>query len=377
MQIVFSSVGAYGHMFPLIPLAIAAREAGHQVAFATHERFHPALGEAGLEAIAAGGTVREAIGQAFAELPPDQAPEAAPSAFGRILPQRMVADLAPVLEARKPDLVVYEALNPGASIAASVNGIPAVCHGVGRLSGGANWQAMSDTWTVTAKEFGVATSEGTAFFGNPYLDICPPSLRLAEAVAIADRMDLRPVSWNRPAPLPSRVAAREAGRPLVYLTLGTAFGNAQVLRDLITALSGLPIELIVAAGPMARPEEIGDVPGHVSVEEWVPQRDVLRHVDLVVSHGGSGTTLDALANGLPHLIIPQGADQFGNAQMVSAAGAGRRVMPREFSGEAVAEHARALLGDEEVRARAAELAQEIAAMPSPAETVDRLVTLVG
>jgi UDP:flavonoid glycosyltransferase YjiC (YdhE family) len=128
---------------------------------------------------------------------------------------------------------------------------------------------------------------------------------------------------------------------------------------------------------MASPEAIGDVPGHVSVEEWVPQRDVLRHVDLVVSHGGSGTTLDALANGLPHLVIPQGADQFGNAQMVSTAGVGRRVMPREFSGDAIAEHARALLGDEEVRARAAELAQEIAAMPSPAETVDRLVKLAG
>lgn len=369
MKLLFASVGAYGHMIPLLPLALAAREAGHSVDFATHERFHAMPLEAGLQTVAAGGTVAEAMGTAIRQTPEGQPVNAAPQAFGSLLPRRAIADLVPVLADGKYDLVVYEMLNPGAGIAAKLTGVPAVAHAVGRLNGGPNWVAMRDTWVATAVESGVRTpGQDAQFFGNRYLDICPPSLRLPELFDPTDGIALRPVSYSRPTPLPSFLGERDTSRPLVFLTFGTAFGEAEVLQQVIDGLSTLPVDVIVSAGRIEK-TAVAASSAHVAIEQWVPQGDLLKHADLVVSHGGSGTTLGALAEGLPHLVLPQGADQFSNAHMVSHSGLGRQLLPREITADAIGEHTMSLLHDRTVKARTAELADEIAQMPTPQETI--------
>ena len=43
------------------------------------------------------------------------------------------------------------------------------------------------------------------------------------------------------------------------------------------------------------------------VERFVAQDEVLSEVDLVVSHGGSGSLMAALAHGLPSVLLPLGA----------------------------------------------------------------------
>ena len=179
MRIMFSSVGAYGHLIPLLPLAAAARDAGHEVTVAVAEPFHRILRDAGLTPVTAGGTVRDAIAESAARNDTEGGEAGlAPRAFGDILPRRAVADLGPALQSGKPDLLVYETLNPGAAMAAAAAGVAAVCHGLGRVSGGPVWQGMCQTWAATAAEFGVEGADADpVFFGNRYLDICPPSLQ--------------------------------------------------------------------------------------------------------------------------------------------------------------------------------------------------------
>lgn len=111
------------------------------------------------------------------------------------------------------------------------------------------------------------------------------------------------------------------------------------------------------------------------MQTWVPQADLLPHVDVVVHHGGSGTTLGVLTVGAPQLILPQGADQFANADALSAAGAGFALLPDELSANAIAEHTRRLLphhGHAGHRDAARVIAEEIARMPSPDEVARRL-----
>jgi MGT family glycosyltransferase len=129
---------------------------------------------------------------------------------------------------------------------------------------------------------------------------------------------------------------------------------------------------VVVATGRVRPEQLGDVPGNVTLHQWVPQADLLPHVDVVVHHGGSGTTLGALAVGVPQLILPQGADQFANAAAVTAAGAGARLLPDEVSADALAAVVRTLArpGGHSEAARA--IAEEIARMPGPDEVARRL-----
>ena len=105
----------------------------------------------------------------------------------------------------------------------------------------------------------------------------------------------------------------------------------------------------------------------------MPQDEVLGQVDLVVHHGGAGTTLGAAAASVPQLLLPQAADQFRNAEAVAAAGVGRGLpdVLAEPAGtiRAVAE---ALLSDGAERDAVRKLAAEIAAMPAPADVVRTL-----
>ena len=67
--------------------------------------------------------------------------------------------------------------------------------------------------------------------------------------------------------------------------------------------------------------------GNVHVEPWVPQQDVLVHGAAAVVHGGSGSTLGAVAVGVPLVVIPLFADQPENARRVPEVGAGIAVEP--------------------------------------------------
>lgn len=58
------------------------------------------------------------------------------------------------------------------------------------------------------------------------------------------------------------------------------------------------------------------------VERHVPLADVLPRCAAVVTHGGSGTVVAALAAGVPCVVLPMGADQPWNADRVAALGTG-------------------------------------------------------
>ena len=270
-----------------------------------------------------------------------------------------VEDLAPELARLRPDLVVHEWGLPGAAVAASVPESPAC--GTGSAE-------------CFPKGIGLELPTRNAeVVGRPHLDICPPSLQDKDFLATERRIELRPVPFSTPAPLPERVRSRTS-RPLIYLTLGTAFGTPELLRTAIAGLAALDAEVVVAAGRVP-PEQLGDVPDHVSVHPWVSQAELLPQVDVVVHHGGSGTTLGALAAGVPQLMVPQGADQFANAEASPPPGAGVRLLPEEVDADAIAEQVRRLLprhGNVDHRDAARAIAEEIAGMPSPATVARRL-----
>ena len=380
MRILFSGLPTHGHIYPLIPLALAARDAGHEVLCATDAAFHRSVQEFGLETAATGTGTREVLSTLGKELvgreslTPEQREELVAEVFGTVLPRAFMGELEPLLERVKPHLVVHEAATFGALFAAKRAGIPAVCHAVGRS---APLRAeVRDRLIAVAEDAGVSFSTGSFWGGGDvYVDIYPASMQGRDFLETANRIPLRPIPVNEPAELPGWVLERDRRRPLVYLTLGTAFGVVDVLRQAIDGLVRLDVDVLVAAGPTVDVGALGGVPANVKVEAWVPQAELLPHVDLVVHHGGSGTTLGALASGVPQLVVPQGADQYTNADAVATAGVGAQLLRDDFSAEAVAATARHLLADGSFRGEAEQVALEIAAMPTPSETVPLLVDL--
>ncbi|SDW31026.1 hypothetical protein SAMN05421504_101223 [Amycolatopsis xylanica] len=54
MRLLSSSLAAYGHTYPLLSLAIAAAEQGHEVSFVTGSAFEVTLKSCGVEYIPGG-----------------------------------------------------------------------------------------------------------------------------------------------------------------------------------------------------------------------------------------------------------------------------------------------------------------------------------
>ncbi|MGW2476181.1 glycosyltransferase [Streptomyces sp. NPDC001665] len=392
MKVLFASLGNYGHIFPLVPLARAAKEAGHEVWFATSEQFHPILEKVGLEPVAAGlsvpeGYIEAAGGQAFldanggsvqaSDVPAEVLGALGVKAFASVLPRSVAADLAPVIESVRPDLVVYEITNTGAAFAAAAAGVPAVCHGIGRVSYDATMDPLFQQELIaTAIDLGVADKIGQSrTLGNPYIDICPPAVQNQEFLDSGiQRIAQRSEPFAEPGELPASVTQGEG--PLVYLSLGTVLGSAELLRTAIDGLLPLGVRVLVATGPVVDPAALGDLPDRVVALAWVPQPEALQYATAVVHHGGAGTTLASLAAGLPQLILPQPGDGPGNAAAVRDTGAGRLLLAEDVSAAAVEAEMRALLGDGAHEEAARAVAREMAAMPGPAETVERFAEFV-
>ena len=110
---------------------------------------------------------------------------------------------------------------------------------------------------------------------------------------------------------------------------------------------------------------LGPQPSNVHVHRYIPQEQLLPHCAAVATHGGAGSTLGALAFGLPLLVVPQGADQFYNAGRVVAAGAGIQLMPDRLTTESARDALRLLLHDDTYRDAAERIKHEFEAMPEP------------
>jgi hypothetical protein len=169
-------------------------------------------------------------------------------------------------------------------------------------------------------------------------------------------------------------AARVAGGEGVYFTLGTIFPLecGDLFTRVLAGLADRPVT--VSIGPDLDAAELGTQPANVRVERHADQADVLPHCGVVVSHGGSGTVLAALAYGLPSVLLPMGADQAWNARRCEELGVALVLDPVTATPADV----RAAVADAPAcRDAAVRLQEEITRLPAPADAVPLLEACGG
>jgi MGT family glycosyltransferase len=147
--------------------------------------------------------------------------------------------------------------------------------------------------------------------------------------------------------------------------MGTVFNEDITMFE--TVLQGLEsddLTVVVTVGDQADGRRL-DGHKNTHVERFVPQAELLPHCDLVITHGGAGTVLGALAFGVPLVVLPLGADHFDNAAGVVAAGAGIRILPQDVTAASIGAASRSVLSEPVFRAAATRVRDQIAAMPQP------------
>ncbi len=133
--------------------------------------------------------------------------------------------------------------------------------------------------------------------------------------------------------------------------------------------------MIVALGPGADPKRLGPQPPNVLVTDFVSHALLLPLCDAIITQGGAGTILAALCHGLPHLILPQGADQFINATTAERAGVALQIPPPALTPEAVTSVVSRLLDDDAIAANARRIRAEIETMPTADDVLTALVSI--
>jgi UDP:flavonoid glycosyltransferase YjiC (YdhE family) len=359
----------------MLQLAAACQEAGHEVLFATAGEATPLVTAAGIEAVATGAhgaqeaALRGAVQGPARELPGDQRPMFVfPRMFGEALTPPMAEDLLPVAREWRPDLFVHEQAELAAPLVAEACSRPSVTHSFGTAI---PVSILDDTRKRLAglwRAHGLEVPPYAGCFRDGYLDICPPSVQSTSVDHIADVLPIRPVTASGSTP---------TEEPFVYVTMGTVQNTPELLREVVAGVAGLGVPTLVAVGPRVEPASLGEQPEHVRVEHWVDQLDVLSRCTAVVSHGGSGTFLGALAHGVPQLCLPQAADQFRNAEGGLRAGAVVVLRPDEVTPETVGAAVQRLLAEPAFREASGRVRDEIAAMPSPAAVAAELAERFG
>lgn len=144
----------------------------------------------------------------------------------------------------------------------------------------------------------------------------------------------------------------------------------------LSALSEIAINLVVTVGQHIDPAEFGPQPANIKIERQIPQSTVLPLCDLVISHGGSGSVMGALAHGIPSLLIPMGADQPLNAKRCSDLGVAQVLDANKATSSEILAAVATLLEHPSYRREAERFRSEIAALPEPAQAIGLLEELV-
>ncbi|MEV0205466.1 nucleotide disphospho-sugar-binding domain-containing protein [Streptomyces sp. NPDC050788] len=383
MRVLIISSPVDTHFLPMLPLAEALLDAGHDVLVTGQPDVTGPARDAGLRAVTYGDHFHyeDLLGGRgpggprpieTAGRPPAQKIQAAAQLFrnhtGYVLPDYL--DLARAWEA---DLVVSDHMDFTAPIVGEVLGIPSVQHRWGVNPTGEHMLKLTLMWLgPMCERLGLNSVPRPTLI----LDPAPPALRSAEAP------EGRPV---RPVPHTGGTTPRPFAAPpgrRVAVTLGghtLDLGGLPLLRRVVDALGRTGgVEAVVSVPDRFR-ADLGTEPEGVTFVADSAPGVLFPGSDLAIHHGGAVPLLGAAALGVPQLVLPQVGDEFVAGDKVAGAGAALSLDAAEEqnSDARLGDSIGRLLAEPEFRTAAAELKAQIDAMPEPAEVVGLLQELAS
>ncbi len=336
MKVLFTTHPGLGHLHPLVPVAQALQEAGHEVAFACAQSFCPRVAALGFRCFPAGlDWLESEVERTFPELqevPLEQQDSTwmVTNVFADIAAHRMVPDLLAICREWQPDLIVRNDFEFAACIVGSVLDIPYATIAIETFLPNYMWEPhLADHLAYLRSAYGLSPYPALEML-HPYLylSFLPPSFQFPQFRLPDVAHTLRSPAFDHSGSenLPAWVADLP-DRPTVYATLGTVFNHApQVFRSIIAGLRDMAVNVIITVGSHQDPAQFGPQPDHIHIERYIPQSLLLPHCAMAITHCGFQTTLSVLNHSLPMLAVPIGATDPLRAIRCVALGSGLAVL---------------------------------------------------
>lgn len=116
----------------------------------------------------------------------------------------------------------------------------------------------------------------------------------------------------------------------IYVSFGSQiYYQPHLFEAIAKAFPDKHIQLIFSLNELYHSPFIKKLPDNVISVYYAPQLQLLKHVDLTITHGGANTVMESLAHGVPVAIFPICNDQFLQAQLVVRAGVGIELDPSQ------------------------------------------------
>jgi hypothetical protein len=186
VKIMFASLGGYGHLYPMMPLALACADAGHEVVIATGKPFLDRLALPTVPGNPAHLEPDWAIQETKRRHPDLEGRQLSMAMFADVMAEHVAHTLIAQCERMQPDLVVFEGMDTGAGVAASVLGIPAAAYAIGlrnfvyRSLHQATVGYQRDVWLQRNRK----PPEGGGLLAAALINPAPPTLRQTDGTQV-------------------------------------------------------------------------------------------------------------------------------------------------------------------------------------------------
>ncbi|HEY1003559.1 MAG TPA: glycosyltransferase [Streptosporangiaceae bacterium] len=392
MRVLFTLLPARGSLQPLLPVAAALRARGHHVALCSSPRLRTEVEAHGLPFLPAGldwhvsdpGYIdvlcRAAGGLAFPALTgQERFAWVTANLFIGAAARHMLPDVVRLAQAWSADIIVRESLEFAGCTAAEVLGLPHASIAAAADSALDHRRELAGPLTPLRAQAALPPDpDGEMAFRHLHLCFTPPRFDGPGArfppTARFFAHHSTPAPHDDLPPWPGDLAER----PTVLVSMGTVFHRTPGLHEaVLAALRDEPVNLLIALGFDQDPSRLGPLPPHVRVRPTLPQAALLPRCALLVCHGGFNSVKEALAQGVPLVILPIAGDQPYCATRCQSLGVARVIRPAERHPGPIRTAVRAVLGDPAYRDRARRMRDDIHALPpvkAATAELERLVT---
>ncbi len=134
------------------------------------------------------------------------------------------------------------------------------------------------------------------------------------------------------------------GSKLIYITLGTILNNnIDFYNQCIDAFRNTDYQVVLSIGSKTEVSSLQPLPENIIARNYVPQLELLKHAQLMISHGGLNSVSESLYFGVPVIAIPLANDQPAVAKRLQELGAGLSIKLEDITPESLRYHADTIL----------------------------------
>ncbi|MHC1682868.1 MAG: macrolide family glycosyltransferase [Clostridiaceae bacterium] len=166
------------------------------------------------------------------------------------------------------------------------------------------------------------------------------------------------------------------GHKAIFISMGTIFNNTlDFYRKCFDAFRYENVKVVLSVGNRVPISLIGQTPENFIIKKYVPQLQLLKYVDVFITHGGMNSTSEALYNNIPLIVIPQYADQPVVAARVGELGAGIVLNKDNISSQALKEALNDILNNPSFSESSRKIGESLRNSGGAKKAVDEILSL--